>query len=79
MLQQRQHILLSYFKTLSVGPAGVWTHDSSNSANQGTGILSRVQLVQEDTTVSEQKINGKSRQISQTDIGLQTICVLVYF
>ena len=78
MLQQRQHILLSYFKTLSVGPAGVWTHDLSNSANQGTGILSRVQLVQEDTTVSEPK-NGKSRQISQTDIGLQTICVLVYF
>ena len=76
MLQQRQHILLSYFKTLSVGLAGVWTHDSSNSANQGTGILSRVQLVQEDTTVSE---HVKSRQVSQTDIGLQTICVLVYF
>ena len=27
MLQQRQQILLSYFKTLSVGPAGVLTHD----------------------------------------------------
>ena len=24
---QRQNILLSYFKTLSVGQAGVWTHD----------------------------------------------------
>ena len=24
---QRQHFLLSYFKTLSVGPAGVWTRD----------------------------------------------------
>ena len=55
MSQQRQHILLSYFKTLSVGPAGVWTHDLSNWANQGAVILSRVQLVQEDTTVSEQK------------------------
>ena len=29
MLLQRQHILLSYFKTLSVGPAEVWTRDSS--------------------------------------------------
>ena len=27
MLWQRQHFLLSYLKTLSVGPAGVWTHD----------------------------------------------------
>ena len=27
MSQRRQHILLSFFKTLSVGPAGVWTHD----------------------------------------------------
>ena len=26
MLLQRQHFLLSYLKTLSVGPAGVWTH-----------------------------------------------------
>ena len=27
MSEQRQHFLLSYLKTLSVGPAGVWTHD----------------------------------------------------
>ena len=27
MSLQRQHFLLSYFKTLSVGPAGVWTRD----------------------------------------------------
>ena len=27
MSLQRQHYLLSYLKTLSVGPAGVWTHD----------------------------------------------------
>ena len=27
MLLQRQHFLLSYWKTLSVGPAGVWTRD----------------------------------------------------
>ena len=27
MQLQRQHFLLSYLKTLSVGPAGVWTHD----------------------------------------------------
>ena len=27
MLLQRQHFLLSYWKILSVGPAGVWTHD----------------------------------------------------
>ena len=27
MSQQRQHILLSYFKTLSVRPAGIWTRD----------------------------------------------------
>ena len=27
MLLQRQHFLLIYLKTLSVGPAGVWTHD----------------------------------------------------
>ena len=26
MLLQRQHFLLSYLKTLSVGPAGVWTY-----------------------------------------------------
>ena len=24
---QRQHFLLSHFKTLSIGPAGIWTHD----------------------------------------------------
>ena len=27
MSLQRQYFLLSYLKTLSVGPAGVWTHD----------------------------------------------------
>ena len=27
MSLQRQHFLLSYLKTLSVGPAGVWTHN----------------------------------------------------
>ena len=27
MSEQRQHFLLSYLKTLSGGPAGVWTHD----------------------------------------------------
>ena len=27
MSLQRQHFLLSYLKTLGVGPAGVWTHD----------------------------------------------------
>ena len=27
MLLQRPHFLLSYLETLSVGPAGVWTHD----------------------------------------------------
>ena len=27
MSEQRQHFLLSYLKTLSVGPAGIWTHD----------------------------------------------------
>ena len=27
MSLQRQHFLLSYLKTLSVGPAGVWTRD----------------------------------------------------
>ena len=27
MSLQRQHLLLSYLKTLSVGLAGVWTHD----------------------------------------------------
>ena len=27
MSLQRHHFLLSYLKTLSVGPAGVWTHD----------------------------------------------------
>ena len=27
ILLQRQHFLLSYFKTLNVGPAGVWTRD----------------------------------------------------
>ena len=27
ILLQRQHYLLSYLKTLSVGPAGVWTRD----------------------------------------------------
>ena len=29
---QRQHFLLSYLKTLSVGPAGVWTHDLPHSS-----------------------------------------------
>ena len=27
MLLQRQHFLVSHLKTLSVGPAGVWTRD----------------------------------------------------
>ena len=27
MSLQRKHFLLSYLKTLSVGPAGAWTHD----------------------------------------------------
>ena len=27
MSLQRQHFLLSYLKTLSLGPAGVWTRD----------------------------------------------------
>ena len=27
MSEQRQHFLFSYLKTLSVGPAGVWTRD----------------------------------------------------
>ena len=27
ILLQRQHFLFSYLKTLSVGPAGVWTRD----------------------------------------------------
>ena len=27
MSEQRQHFLLSYLKTLSGGPAGVWTRD----------------------------------------------------
>ena len=27
MSLQKQHFLLSYFKTISVGPAGVWTRD----------------------------------------------------
>ena len=31
MLLQRQHFLLSYFKTLSVGPGGIRTHDLSLS------------------------------------------------
>ena len=31
MLLQRQHFLLSYLKTLSVGPAGVWTYGLSLS------------------------------------------------
>ena len=30
ILLQRQHFLLSYLKTLSVGPAGVWTRDLPN-------------------------------------------------
>ena len=32
MSEQRQHFLLSYLKTLSVGPAGVWTHDLPHSS-----------------------------------------------
>ena len=31
MLLQRQHFLLSYLKTLSVGPAGVWSTASSSA------------------------------------------------
>ena len=27
MSLQRKHFLLSYLKTLSVGPAGAWTHN----------------------------------------------------
>ena len=39
MSLQRQHFLLSYLKTLSVGPAGVWTHDLPH----GSPMLSTVQ------------------------------------
>ena len=34
MSLQRQHFLLSYLKTLSVGPAWVWTCDPPRSADQ---------------------------------------------
>ena len=51
MLLQRQHFLLSYLKTLSVGPAGVWTHDLplsrpvlSNWANQAAVEQTRRRL-----------------------------------
>ena len=29
---QRQHFLLGYLKTLSGGPAGVWTHDLAHGS-----------------------------------------------
>ena len=32
MSLQRQHFLLSYLKTLSGGPAGVWTHDLTHGS-----------------------------------------------
>ena len=44
ILWQRQHFLLSYLKTLSVGPAGVLTHDLPHDSpalyqlNQPVGI-----------------------------------------
>ena len=41
MSLQRQHFLLSYLKTLSVGPAGVWTRDLPLAQ---TGALPTVQI-----------------------------------
>ena len=35
MSQQRQHILFSYFKTLSVGPSGVLTRDLDPARQTG--------------------------------------------
>ena len=35
MLLQRQHFLLSYLKTLSVGPAGVWTGPRTPARHTG--------------------------------------------
>ena len=32
MSLQRKHFLLSYLKTLSVGPAGAWTHNLPHSS-----------------------------------------------
>ena len=41
MSLQRQHFLLSYLKTVSVGPAGVWTRDLPLAQ---TGALPTVQI-----------------------------------
>ena len=38
MSLQRQHFLLSYLKTLTVGPARVWTHDLP----QGSPMLNQL-------------------------------------
>ena len=51
MSEQRQHFLLSYLKTLSVGPAGVWTHDLPHGSpvlyqlSQPVGLSHKVVVV----------------------------------
>ena len=51
MSLQRQHFLLSYLKTLSVGPAGVRTHDLPH----GNPVLNQL----------SQPVGGYSNDISQ--------------
>ena len=49
MSLQRQHFLLSYFKTLSVGPAGIQTHDLPFSSS----VLSQLSLQGSEDTQTE--------------------------
>ena len=45
MSLQRQHFLLSYFKTLSVGPAEVWTRATSLAQQNGARLLQRTEFI----------------------------------
>ena len=68
MSLQRQHFLLSYLKTLSVGPAGVRTHDLPH----GSPVLNQL----------SQPVGGKWRQVGANTCKLchewENARVLVY-
>ena len=71
MALQRKHFLLSYLKTLSVGPAGAWTHDLPHDspvlyhwANRLTSFLLPV------ICIAQKKKKKKVRVVNQNGSGM---------
>ena len=78
MSLQRQHFLLSHLKTLSVGPAGVRTHDLPhgspvlNQLSQPVGgnnpddLLNRLELLAGSILAGNDGVKNEFSQIAQT-------------